>query len=268
MTGALRWLPRALGLALLAWLVVGPLANLVIWSVAEAWFWPNMLPSQWGFRFWAQVFRPTGRVMEALSLSLLIAVLTVVLSLALAIPAGYALARLRMPARALIMLAFLMPQAFPSLPVYINIARAFYEYGLNGTVLGVVLVHATHGLVYAVWIAAAAFGAIDRELEQAARNLGASAWRTFVTVTLPLALPGLIVASIFVFLESLDEFTGAYFVGAPDIQTLPLLMFTASMAGSYQISSITALILLVPSLLFMVVVQRFLRPEVMSKIGT
>ena len=165
------------------------------------------------------------------------------------------------------MLAFLLPQAFPSLPIYINVARIFYEIGLNGTVAGVVLVHALHGLVYAVWITTAAFAAVDRELEQAARNLGASAARTFLTVTLPLAAPGIVASAIFVFLESLDEFTGSYFVGAPEVTTLPLLMFTASMAGNYQISSITALILLVPSIAFMLVVERFLKAEVLAKVG-
>jgi ABC-type spermidine/putrescine transport system permease subunit II len=205
--------------------------------------------------------------MEALTLSLLIAMLTVALSLVVAIPAGYALARGRLPWRPLIMLAFLLPQAFPSLPVYINVARIFYGFGLNGTVTGVVLVHASHGLVFAVWIATAAFAAIDRELEHAARNLGASALRTFLTVTLPLATPGLIASAIFVFLESLDEFTGSFFVGAPEVRTLPLEMFTASMGGNYQISSITALILLVPSIAFMLVVERFLKGEVLAKVG-
>jgi ABC-type spermidine/putrescine transport system permease subunit II len=165
------------------------------------------------------------------------------------------------------MLAFLLPQAFPSLPVYINVARIFYGFGLNGTVAGVVLVHASHGLVFAVWIATAAFAAVDRELEQAARNLGASALRSFATVTLPLATPGLIASAIFVFLESLDEFTGSFFVGAPEVRTLPLEMFTASMGGNYQISSITALILLVPSIGFMLVVERFLKGEVLAKVG-
>ena len=65
-------------------------------------------------------------------------------------------------------------------------------------------------------------------------------------MTLPLAAPGLIASAIFVFLESLDEFTGTYFVGVPDVTTLPLLMFNASMGGNYQIASITALLLLVP----------------------
>ena len=73
---------------------------------------------------------------------------------------------------------------------------------------GVVLVHAAHGLVLAVWISAAAFAAVDKSLEEAARNLGASRVACFRTVTLPLATPGIIAGGIFVFLESLDEFTG------------------------------------------------------------
>jgi ABC-type spermidine/putrescine transport system permease subunit II len=264
---AWRWLVRGAVLGLFAFLIFGPLANLLLWSFAEAWFFPNKLPSQWGFRFWENVFRPTGRAMEALSVSIWIALLTVAVCLAVAVPAGYALARGRLPWRPLLMLAFLVPQAFPSLPVYINVARIFYEFGLNGTVAGVVLVHATHGLVFAVWIATAAFAAIDRELEEAARNLGASGLRTFATVTLPLALPGIVASAIFVFLESLDEFTGSYFVGAPEIQTLPLNMFLASMGGNYQISSITALILLVPSIVFMLIVERFLKADVLAKVG-
>ena len=265
---ALNWLPRAIVLGLLAFAVFGPLANLVLWSLAEAWYFPHKLPSQWGFRYWEQVFRPTGRAMESLWVSIWIALLTVATCLAVSVPAGYALARGRLPWRALIMLAFLLPQAFPSLPIYINVARVFYEFGLNGTVAGVVLVHTVHGLVYAVWISTAAFAAVDRELEEAARNMGASGFRTFFTVTLPLALPGIVASAIFVFLESLDEFTGSYFVGAPEVTTLPLLMFTASMGGNYQISSITALILLVPSIVFMLLVERFLKADVLAKVGT
>ena len=87
------------------------------------------------------------------------------------------------------------------------------------------------------------------------------------TITLPLAAPGIMASAIFVFLESLDEFTGTYFVGVPDITTLPLLMFNASMGGNYQIASITALLLLVPSIGFMLVVERFLKADVLAMVG-
>jgi putative spermidine/putrescine transport system permease protein len=213
------------------------------------------------------VFRPTGDAMDSLWTSVTIAVVTVGVCLALAIPAGYALARRPLSWRPLVMLAFLMPQAFPNLPVYINVAQVFYGLGLNGKVAGVVLVHTMHGLVFAVWISTAAFGAVDRDLELAARNLGASPWRVFMTVTMPLAAPGILASAIFVFLESLDEFTGSFFVGAPEVTTLPLLLFNASAGGNYQIASITALILLVPSVLFMLLVERYLRAEVIAKLG-
>ncbi|WP_137930716.1 ABC transporter permease [Mesorhizobium comanense] len=263
----LWWLPRALILALLAFVIFGPLLNLLLWTVAERWYFPHVLPLDYGFSVWTRVFSPRGNAMDSLQNSILVAVLTVIVSLALAIPAGYALARLKLPLRSLILLAFLIPQAFPNLPVYVNIARLFYQIGLNGTITGVVLVHAVHGLVYAVWIATAAFSAVDPELEQAARSIGAGPLRAFRDVTLPLAMPGLMASAIFVFLESLDEFTGSYFVGAPDVNMLPLLLYSAGAGGNYQIASITALLLLIPSIGFMLIVERFLKADVLSRVG-
>jgi putative spermidine/putrescine transport system permease protein len=254
-------------LAAFAFALIGPLANLALWSVAERWYTPYKLPVTYGTRYWEQVFRPTGDAMASLGTSVWIAVLTVVVALALSVPAGYALARLKLPMRSLFMIVFLLPQAFPSVAIYINVARIFYNLGINGTVFGVVLVHAAHGLVYSVWIAAAAFAAVDKDLELAARIIGASPLRTFFTVTLPLAAPGVIASGIFVFLESLDEFTGTFFVGVPQVTTLPLLLYNAAMGGNYQVASITALILLVPSVLFMLFIERFLRADVLAKVG-
>jgi len=254
-------------LAAFAFALIGPLANLALWSVAERWYTPYKLPVTYGTRYWEQVFRPTGDAMASLGTSVWIAVLTVVVALALSVPAGYALARLKLPVRALFMIVFLLPQAFPSVAIYINVARIFYNLGINGTILGVVLVHAAHGLVYSVWIAAAAFAAVDKDLELAARNIGASPLRTFFTVTLPSAAPGVVASGIFVFLESLDEFTGTFFVGVPQVTTLPLLLYNAAMGGNYQVASITALILLVPSVLFMLFIERFLRADVLAKVG-
>ena len=263
----LRWIPAAIVIGLIAFVIFGPIANLALWAVAEKWYWPHILPQQYGFEFWGRVFSERGHAWELLGTSVFIALLTVAASLLISAPAGYALARLNVPFRGLMMLVFLLPQAFPNLPIYINVARIFYWIGLNGTIAGVVLVHSLHGLVLSVWIAAAAFAAVERSLEEAARNMGAGPVRTFFTVSLPLAAPGIMAAAVFVFLESLDEFTGTYFVGVPDIITLPLLMFNASMGGNYQIAAITALILLIPSIGFMLVIERFLKADVVAKIG-
>jgi ABC-type spermidine/putrescine transport system permease subunit II len=264
---ALAWIPRGIGLGVLAFAIFGPIANLVLWAFAERWYFPYKLPVTYGLRFWYQVFRPSSDALATLGTSVAIALFCVIVCLALAIPAGFALARGRLPWRGVILLAFLLPQAFPSITVYFNVARIFYTVGLNGTIAGVVLIHAVHCLVFAVWIAVAAFAAVDPDLELAARNIGASRLRTFFTVTLPLAAPGIMASAIFVFLESLDEFTGTYFVGVPDVTTLPLLMFNASIGGNYQIAAITALILLVPSVGFMLFIERFLKADVLAKVG-
>jgi putative spermidine/putrescine transport system permease protein len=254
-------------IGMLAIAVFGPLLNMLIWTVTEAWYFPAKLPVRWGFAFWNKVFRPEAGAMRALSTSLLIAVMTVLLSLAVAIPAGYALSKRTLPFRNLFLLFFLLPQAFPTVAVHMNIARIFYGLGLTGTIWGVMLVHAIQGLVFAVWIASASFAAIHQEQVEAARNLGASPLRAFLTVTLPLAAPGLMASAIFVFLISLDEFSGTFFVGVPDVRTLPLTMLNAAMEGNYQIASITALLLLVPSVLFMLFVERFLKADVLAGVG-
>ncbi len=232
MSRAFGWLPRVVVLGLLAFAIFGPLANLLLWAVAETWYYPYKLPVTYGTKFWELVFRPRHDAMLSLGTSLAIAVFTVAACLVVSIPAGWALARRRLPWRTLILLAFLLPQAFPAVAVYINVARIFYTLGLNGTIFGVVLVHTVNGLVFSVWITTAAFAAVDRELEEAARSIGASPLRSFLTVTLPLAAPGIMASAIFVFLHSLDEFTGTYFVGVPDVTTLPLLLFTASMRAT------------------------------------
>ena len=82
------------GLAVFAFLLFGPLANLVLWSVAERWYTPFKLPVTYGLRYWEVVFRPTGDAMSSLATSVSIACLTVLVALAVSIPAGYALARL------------------------------------------------------------------------------------------------------------------------------------------------------------------------------
>jgi ABC-type spermidine/putrescine transport system permease subunit II len=265
-----RW-PRTLLiaalLALLAFAIFGPLANLLLWAFAEKWYFPSKLPSEFGFASGGGYSIRAADALASLGTSVWIAVLTVVVSLAVAIPAGYALARLKLPFRGAILLLFLLPQAVPEhADLRQHRPRVLRDRTQRDGHRRRARARA-HGLVLAVWIASAAFAAVDASLDEAARNLGASPWTCFRTVTLPLAAPGLMASAIFVFLESLDEFTGTYFVGVPDVTTLPLLMFNASQGGNYQIASITALLLLVPSIGFMLIVERFLKADVLAMVG-
>ena len=256
---------RLVALVLAAVVIVGPLLSLLLWSLAERWTYPAAWPQRLGFRYWSRML--TGDFLDPLKMSLLIAVIVTVAALACAVPLGYALARLSFPGRTLVLLAFLLPQAFPQLPVFAAATREFYRWGLAGTVAGVVLVHLVGGLVFAVWTMTAVFRSIDASLEEAAYNLGASTTRAFLTVSLPLAVPGLVASALLVFLYSLDEFTGTLLVGSPFVTTLPVYMYTASQGYEMQIASVTALVLMVPGVVLLLLLERFLRAEYLTFFG-
>jgi putative spermidine/putrescine transport system permease protein len=256
---------RATGFAVAAFLIVGPLTSLAVWSLAERWTYPSVWPQRFGLRYWQRV--ATGDVLEPLRLGVFIAVIVTLVALAMAIPLGYALARLAFPGRALVLLMFLLPQAFPQLPVFASATREFYRFGLAGTIPGVVLVHLVGGLVFAVWTMTAVFRSIAAELEEAAWDLGASTTRAFVSVTLPLAVPGIVASAVLVFLYSLDEFTGTLLVGAPFVTTLPVTMYTASLGYELQIASVTALVLMAPGAVLLLVLERFLKSDYLVFFG-
>jgi hypothetical protein len=83
----------AVVLALVAFAIFGPLANLFLWAFAEKWYFPYKIPQEFGLKFWGQVFSPRGNALASLGTSVWIAVLTVALSLAVAIPESDALGR-------------------------------------------------------------------------------------------------------------------------------------------------------------------------------
>jgi ABC-type spermidine/putrescine transport system permease subunit II len=250
---------EAVLLVFLFFLIFGPMIGLVLWSVALKWFWPHALPQEVGLDYWAQAlgFQKSlaigaVSITEAFQTSMIIALVVVVLAMAVAVPAGYALAKYAIPFRGAILFLFLM--------------LTFNRWGLTSTVHGVVLIHLMVSLVFAVWISSAAFKSIPPELEEAARSVGASKLRAFFQITLTLATPGLLASAVFVFLTSLDEFTGTFFIGLPFISTLPMLLYSSS-GSNLQFASVIAIVLLIPSILFMIIIERFLRGEHIGGVG-
>jgi putative spermidine/putrescine transport system permease protein len=256
---------KTAALAVGLFVIGGPLSSLVIWSVAERWSWPSSLPQVMGLRYWSRLL--TGDFLAPLQRGVGIAAIVTMLALLFAVPLGYALARLRFPGRTIVLLAFLLPQAFPQLPVFASATREFYRFGLAGTIPGVVMIHLVGALVFAVWTMTAVFRSIPSHLEEAAMNLGASLTRTFVGISLPLAVPGIVASALLVFLYSLDEFNGTLLIGAPFITTLPVYMYTASIGYELQIASVTALVLMVPGAVLLLLLERFLKADYLAFFG-
>src|SRR5512147_394878 len=110
----IRRVLRMAGVVAAGVIIFGPLSSLVIWSFAEKWYWPHLFPQQIGLFYWTKVYQ--GDMLRALQDGLLIAVAVTILTLLITVPLAYVLARLPIPLKPLILMIFLLPQAFPQLP--------------------------------------------------------------------------------------------------------------------------------------------------------
>ena len=260
-----RTLPRlirrsaaGIAVALFAGFIFGPLLVLALWSIAQQWFWPALLPSAFTLRWytWAMV---VPNVFHALQMSLLVATIVTLATTVCALPAAVAVARYRFPFRNLLRTLFSVPLLVPYISLGIGIASVFYTLHLTGTLLAVVMAHMIATLPFGILILTGAVEELAPEVEEAALSCGASPTFVFRSIVLPQLLPALLAQGVYVFMLSLDEFTLTLLVSSPDTATLPVQMFAVMGEGYLQISSALAMLLLVPSLLLSFVIARFLR---------
>jgi len=257
---AIGGMRRALGLGAflaLAAFILGPLLTLLIWAFAGAWLFPNLLP-EFSLKWWVYILG-NADVVKAIRMSFLSAPIATLLSAVICIPAAYAFARLEFPGRRILLLSFLSANAFPKIGLYVSIATLFYRLNLMDTFAGVVLIQLVNTLLFMIWIPTGTFRGINRNLEDAARDVGAGPLRTFFNITLPIALPGLIVASLFAFLAAFDEAQGTLIVGTPNHITMPVMMYTLVLSYPQPVGAVFSVLLSLPSLMFLLLAQRYLR---------
>lgn len=157
--------------------------------------------------------------------STIIAVATMFLTMALVIPASFAVVRFRFLGLKLVNFLLMMPLMVP----HIVLALAYYSFlapiGLINTHLGVIIAHTCVSVPVSFLIVSATLKGFDRNLERAAMSAGAGPLQTFFYVTLPVLRPGFLVASLFAFIHSFDETVIAIFIAGRDAHTLPKKMY-------------------------------------------
>ncbi|MCI0141321.1 ABC transporter permease subunit [Arthrobacter bambusae] len=235
--------------------ILGPLLWLGVRAFAGNWTFPNLLPDDWTLRWW-QVVVNDGALGIAVQNSLFFAPLTVLVSAIICLPAAYAFARFDFPGRRFFLISLFATNAFPKMGLFVTLAALFYALNLMNTVLGILVVHVLGTVVFMTWIPAAAFAAVPRNLEEAARDAGASTLRVFASVTLPMALPGIIVAAVMSFLASFDEAQGTYLVGAPAFMTMPTQMYSLVLNYPTQVAAVFSILLAIPSVALMLAAHK------------
>lgn len=254
MIRSVRWL-------VVAAIVLGvllPLLPLVLWSFADKWFYPSLLPETWTLAVWRYVASPSSRVVEALFTSTLVASAVVAICVLIGLPAARALALYRFRGRGVVEWLLLLPIVVPTLVVAMGIQIAMIRLGLADTLPGVVVVHLAPALPYFVLVMTGVFANYSTDLEATARTLGAAPWRVFWHVTLPGILPGLVVAAMFTFLVSWSQYITTVLVGGGRIVTLPMVLFPLIGSANHGAAAAVSIVFVLPALVILIYATRTL----------
>ena len=171
---------------------------------------------------WYEAYFTIPEWTSATGFSVLLACLTMVVTLALGLPAAFGLARGTFRGKKAMTLLFVVPLMIPV--ILIAMAEYFFliDLGLVGTTTGLVIAHTVFAMPFVIIIVHATLQGFDRNYELAAMSLGASPITTFWYVTLPLIRPGVLSAALLAFLASFNEFLISLFVIGQAGTTLPI----------------------------------------------
>ncbi|SET93673.1 carbohydrate ABC transporter permease [Paracoccus homiensis] len=202
-------------------------------------------------------FANFGGMLSALKNSIIVAALTMVLSILIGAPAGYALSRFDFRGKELFRLLILLTRAFPLPLLALPLAVLFIRTGLDDTALGLALVHTTLAIPFAVLITFSLFSGIPIELEEAAWTLGCTRLTAFTKVVLPLILPGITASAIFAFVISWNEVFAAAVLTIEN-RTLTAFLLQTLGEAPLHLKFAGGFILVVPALIFIFAVRKYL----------
>lgn len=217
-----RLLLLAAGYAVLAFLLL-PTLLIVPMSVGENPY-LEFPPTGFSLRWYDEFLSDRGWTDPAW-FSFQIAILVALLATTLGTMAALALVRGRIAGRAALQLLILSPVIAPNIVIAIAMFFFFAELRMIGNIWAFVLGHTVLALPYVVLTVSATLHRYDSDLDLAALSLGAGRIRTFVEVTLPLILPGVLSGAVFAFIISFDEPVISFFVSGARDKTLPRRLF-------------------------------------------
>jgi multiple sugar transport system permease protein len=218
---------------------------------------PHWFPWDPTFDGYSAVFQ---QQMPALGTSLIIGLGCVLLTVVIAAPAGYALALLRLRGGRVLNFVLLVAQMIPAVVMAMGFYAVYVRLGLLNTVGGLIVADSTIAVPFAVLLYTAFMSGIPREMLQAARMDGAGAWRTFVSVVLPLSRNSTLTVSLFAFLWAWSDFIFASTLnrnGDLIPITLGIYNYIGNNTTQWNAIMATAVVASVPAAILLVVAQRY-----------
>jgi len=220
----------------------------------------SIIPENWTLDSYVHLFTEQP-FLQWLGNSLLVSLAVTLLGVGLASVGGYALSRYKFVGRQTSMLAILTTQMFPAtmllLPIYVMIARLH----LVNTFLGLLIFYTATALPFCLWQMKGFYDTIPFSLEEAARMDGCSRWKTFLRVTLPLAVPGLVITALFSFMTAWSEYiVAAVVLEDREMFTLPLGLksFQATMSTQWGLYAAASMLVSIPVVVVFMLLSRYL----------
>ncbi|MFI8932214.1 carbohydrate ABC transporter permease [Streptomyces sp. NPDC053474] len=218
---------------------------------------PDLFPAHGTLDGYRAVF---DQQLPYLGTSLVIGLGTVVLTVALAAPAGYALAKLRPRGGGALSFLFLVAQMIPGIIMAMGFYAIYLQLGLLQSVAGLIVADSTLAVPFAVLIFTAFMSGIPGELLQAAQMDGAGPWRTFRSVVLPMSRNSVVTVSLFAFLWSWSDFVFASTLangGAHEPITLGIYHYIGNNNQEWNAIMATAVVASLPATVILVLAQRY-----------
>jgi trehalose/maltose transport system permease protein len=220
----------------------------------------NYWPTQISWDNYAAVFA-NGSFPQNLLNSVVVATLTVALSLLFAVTAAYALSRVRFRGRSLLLLTILSVSMFPQIAVLAGLFELIRAFGLFNTVWGLIFSYTIFTLPFTVWVLTTFMRDLPIEIEEAAIVDGAKPWVIITRVFMPLMWPALVTTGLLAFIAAWNEFLFALtFTSSNSTRTVPVAIALLSGASQFEIPWGTimaaSVIVTVPLVVLVLIFQR------------
>lgn len=223
---------------------------------------PSFLIKYITFDHWIAVFK-SGNLWPPLIKSFTVATLTMILATFIVAPASYAISRMSPKLKYGFILALFFTKMFPTVSIALPISVRFLEWNLLDTNIGLVLAHLIREIPFMAWILVSTFSAIPVDLEEAAFIDGATRLQTLRLVIFPVAMQGIAVSAIYVWLNSWNEFTYALYLSLTT-KTMPLQIYYYVERGGFFDQAAYAIILAIPVFIITFIFQRYLKSDYLS----
>jgi putative spermidine/putrescine transport system permease protein len=249
------WLWRLL-IVLLYLFLLGPLIVILIVSFnAEAFL--SFPPQQWSLR-WYGALLSNAAFVEGFRVSLLLAAATTAVALAIGVPAAFALSRYHFRGREALVTFFTAPLMVPGVVLGLGLLLVFSRLRLTATFPGLLAAHLVITVPFVVRTVTTSLSTVALDYEEAAQSLGATPWRVFWRITLPLIMPGIVAGAAIAFLVSFDEVVLTLFLIGPRLTTLPVEVFFYVQTRTDPLVAALSVVLVVISLVGVVLIERAL----------